>query len=175
MRLSPWPPAISLRGRLHRHVASFPVLKNTQSNWKKNPLLSSWFPLPISYNPGHGTNCSRNRRRIQWMKHQSSYDRIVLYSTSYNMEFHRHITRWFMHTLTAIWSYTESELPAFTPYILSISPTQWPCVAHMQRSSCTHTVAHTCATTYYLYRHTSNIIVHNIIAGTRGETWLTCH
>ena len=42
---------ISLRGRLHRHVASFPVLKNDgeQIYGKIFPLLCSQLPLPINY------------------------------------------------------------------------------------------------------------------------------
>ena len=37
--------------------------------------------------------CSRNRRKTQWIKHQSSYDRTVLYSTSYTMNFTGTITK----------------------------------------------------------------------------------
>ena len=41
---------ISLRGRLHRHVASFPVLKNDGEQMENFfPLLCSRLPLPINY------------------------------------------------------------------------------------------------------------------------------
>ena len=58
-------------------------------------------------------------------QHRSSYDRIV-YSTSLNLDFRRHIIKAFcMLLLTAIYiTHTEDEVPAFTPYIVNLSPTQ---------------------------------------------------
>ena len=50
------------------------------------------------------------------------------------MEIHRHITRWFQAYIRSrpFLLYTENEVLAFAPYIVSLSPTQWPCVADVQ-------------------------------------------
>ena len=58
-------------------------------------------------------------------QHRSSYDRIV-YSTSLNLDFRRHIIKGLLYVmLTAIYiTHTEDEVPAFTPYIVSLSHTQ---------------------------------------------------
>ena len=58
------------------------------------------------------------------MKHQSSYENIVLYSTSQIARFAGTLQHG-KHTIAHghLQLYTESELPAFTPYIASITPT----------------------------------------------------
>ena len=58
-------------------------------------------------------------------QHRSSYDRIV-YSTSLKPRLSpAHYQGLLYVMLTAIYiTHTENEVPAFTPYIVSLSPTQ---------------------------------------------------